>query len=82
MAFVVPQPPVAPTMAGVVTLALPVPLSGSLLPALASGAADGSPSAPKQAAALAAALDAWTHTVMVTNTPITPPGPPILVPLA
>jgi hypothetical protein len=56
-----------PTIAGVVTVA--------------SGASQNA-TAAQQAQLLAAVLDIWTRTVIVTNTPVTPPGPPVTVPLA
>jgi hypothetical protein len=78
VAFVVPVPP--PTIAGVVTLATPGVLSTGLAGPLAAGASQGT-TAAQQAQLLAAVLDTWTRTVIVTNTPVTPPGPPVTVPL-
>jgi hypothetical protein len=66
-----------PTPAGVVTLAPPGVLSTALAGVLTAGVATRA-TADAQASAIAAALDVWTRTVMVTNTP---PGPPP-VPLA
>jgi hypothetical protein len=81
VAFAVP-PTGPPTMTGVVSAAPPgvltAPLSARFLIGVAQQA-----SAAQQAQALAAALDAWTRTVLVVNTPVVPPGPPLPpVPLA
>lgn len=71
-----------PTMAGVVSLAPPGILLASLIALFTSGAAD-KKTAAQQADAMATLLDSWTKTVMVLNTPVTPPGPPLPpVPLA
>lgn len=64
------------TMAGVVTVAPPGVLSGGLTAAFAAGLAPAS-DAPAQATLIAGVLDAWTRTVMVVNTPLSPPGPPL-----
>jgi hypothetical protein len=77
--FLVPIPP--PTIAGVVTVAPPGVLSAGLAGPFASGASQNA-TAAQQAQLLAAVLDIWTRTVIVTNTPVTPPGPPVTVPLA
>jgi hypothetical protein len=79
VAFVAPPLP-PPAIAGVVTLAPPGVLSGGLTGPLTSGTGEGT-TAAGQAQLLAAVLDTWTRTVMVLNTPITPPGPPVTVPL-
>ena len=76
VAFAAPPPPAPPTMAGVVTLAPPGVLTASLIALFTSGAAD-QKTAAQQADAIATLLDSWTKTVMVVNTPITPPGPPL-----
>jgi hypothetical protein len=78
VAFVIPIPP--PVVAGVVTIAPPGVLSAGLAGPLAAGANLGV-TAAQQAQLLAAVLDTWTRTVIVTNTPVTPPGPPVTVPL-
>lgn len=75
IAFSAPVPPAA-TLLGVVSLAPPGILSVSLIALFVSGMADSKPSA-QQADAIATLLDTWTKTVMVINTPITPPGPPL-----
>ena len=67
----------APPVAGLVSAAPPGVLAGALAGALAAGLAGAG--ADAQAATLAAALDAWTRTVMVVNT--TPAGPQPPVPL-
>jgi hypothetical protein len=66
--------PPGPVIAGLVSLAPPGVL---LAPLSAIFAAGGAPAvtAAEQADAIAGALDAWTKTVMVINTPVTPPGP-------
>lgn len=71
-----PPPPAPPTMAGVVSLAPPGVLTASLISLFTSGAAD-KKTAVQQADAMATLLDSWTKTVMVINTPVTPPGPPL-----
>lgn len=76
VAFAAPPPPAPPTMAGVVTLAPPGVLTAALIGLFTSGAAD-KKTAAQQADAIATLLDSWTKTVMVVNTPITPPGPPL-----
>lgn len=76
IAFAAPPPPAPPTMAGVVALASPGVLSVSLIALLTSGMAD-KKTAAQQADAIATLLDTWTKTVMVVNTPVTPPGPPL-----
>jgi hypothetical protein len=81
VAFAVP-PLGPPTMAGVVSAAPPGVLTGVLSALFLAGVAQQA-SAAQQAQALAAALDAWTRTVLVVNTPVVPPGPPLPpVPLA
>lgn len=77
IAFVTPPPPASPTMAGVVTLAPPGVLTGLLIGMFTTGMLQ-KKSAADQADALATLLDTWTKTVMVVNTPVTPPGPPLL----
>lgn len=76
IAFAAPPPPAPPTMAGVVTVAPPGVLSAALIALFTSGVAD-KKTAAQQADAIATLLDTWTKTVMVVNTPITPPGPPL-----
>lgn len=76
--FVVPVPP--PVIAGVVSLATPGVLSAGLAGPLGS-ATDETATAVRQAQLLSTVLDGWTRTVMVLNTPVTPPGPPVTVPL-
>lgn len=76
VAFAAPPPPAPPTMAGVVSVAPPGVLTGLLSAMFAAGAVQ-EKSAADQADALAMILDAWTRSVMVINTPITPPGPPL-----
>jgi hypothetical protein len=63
-----------PVIGGVVTVAPPGVLSLGLTALFLAGAAGG-PTAAQQAQAMATILDAWTRTVTVVNTPITPPGP-------
>ncbi|MFI7128803.1 hypothetical protein ACIBQ1_24080 [Nonomuraea sp. NPDC050153] len=73
-------PPVqfaAPPVTGAVTAAPPGVLGPALATVFTAGAAAGS-SAADQAKAVAAAIDTWTRTVIVT---ITPPVPPSPVPL-
>lgn len=74
--FAAPAPPAPATMAGVVSVAAPGVLTAGLAGAFAAGVVPGV-TAPQQAQAIATVLDAWTRTVMVINTPITPPGPPL-----
>jgi hypothetical protein len=72
-------PPVAfagPGFTGVVTVAPPGVLSGTLTTAFAP-----SSTAAPAATAIASALDLWTKTVIVTNQP-TAPGPPVPTPLS
>lgn len=72
----------APGIAGVVSVVPPGVLSGTLTAAFNAGAS-ASATADSQASLIATALDAWTHTVTVINTPVSPPGPPLPpVPLA
>ncbi|TAK02329.1 MAG: hypothetical protein EPO39_13480 [Candidatus Manganitrophaceae bacterium] len=71
-----PPPPAPPTMAGVVSLAPPGVLTASLISLFTSGTAD-KKTAAQQADSIATLLDSWTKTVMVINTPVTPPGPPL-----
>jgi hypothetical protein len=70
-----PPLPAPPAFAGIVT----PPASGSLASlmtiALAAGLSPGASTA-LQGKAVAGALDTWTKTVSVVNTPLTPPGPP------
>ena len=63
-----------PVIGGVVSLAPPLVLGPALTALFLAGAAGG-PTAAQQAQGLATILDAWTRTVTVVNTPITPPGP-------
>jgi len=76
VAFAAPPPPAPATMAGVVSVAVPGVLTTGLAGAFAAGAAPGVTVA-QQAQAIATMLDAWTRKVVVVNTPITPPGPPL-----
>jgi hypothetical protein len=81
VAFAIPRTG-PPSMTGIVSLAPAGVLEGALSALFLAGVAQQA-SAAQQARALAAALDAWTRTVLVINTPVTPPGPPLLpVPLA
>jgi hypothetical protein len=67
-----------PSITGVVTLAVPGVLTGSLTAAFLEGQ-QSARSAGEQARVVARALDLWTRTVQVTNT-VTPPGavqPPV-----
>ncbi len=73
VAFAIP-PTGPPTMIGVVSLAPPGVLAPGLIALLIAGVVS-SPSAAEQAQAMATILDTWTRTVMVVNTPVTPPGP-------
>lgn len=75
VAFAIP-PTGPPTMTGIVSLAPPGVLSGPLGALFLAGVAQQA-SAAQQAQALATTLDAWTRTVLVINTPLTPPGPPL-----
>jgi hypothetical protein len=80
--FVAPPPPAPPSMAGVVTPPVPATLATLMAAVLPAGLAPGA-SPSSQANAVSAALDAWTKSVTVVNTPVTPPGPPLpAVPLA
>jgi hypothetical protein len=72
--------PPGPVIAGTVLLAPPGVLASALSSLLLSGA-NSSATARAQAQSLAAVLDGWTRTVTVTTTPVTPPGPPVVVPL-
>jgi hypothetical protein len=74
VAFATP-PTGPPTIAGLVTVAPPGILAPGLTALFTSGVAQKA-SAGDQADALAALLDAWTRTVFVVNTPVTPPGSP------
>ncbi|MBI3803958.1 MAG: hypothetical protein HY282_09390 [Nitrospirae bacterium] len=76
VALAAPLPPAPPTMAGIVSLAPPGVLSISLIALFAAGPSQ-KKTAAQQADAIATLLDGWTKTVMVINTPITPPGPPL-----
>lgn len=69
-----------PGFAGLVTLVPPSVLAGALATIFAEGnpPSGPAPTADAQAQAIAGALDAWTKTVTVTNTP-TEPGPPVVV---
>jgi hypothetical protein len=79
--FAIP-PTGPPTMTGVVSAAPPGVLTGALSALFLAGVAQQA-SAAQQAQTMAAALDAWTRTVLVVNTPVVPPGPPLPpVPLA
>jgi hypothetical protein len=81
LAFAIP-PTGPPTMTGIVSAAPMGVLPGALGALFLAGVAQQA-SAAQQAQALARALDAWTRTVMVINTPVSPPGPPLPpVPLA
>lgn len=71
-----PPLPAPPAFAGVVTVAPPGVLAGLLPAAFTAGLLEGA-GAPSQANAIATALHAWTISVMVVNTPLTPPGPPL-----
>jgi hypothetical protein len=76
------EPPVTladdpPTVNGVVTAAPPGVLGPALAAVFATGIAQRR-SAAAQAGALAAALDAWTRTVVVVNTPPGPSAPVVL----
>jgi hypothetical protein len=73
-------PPVGPpAITGVVSVASPG-IGAQLTAAFQNGASAGA-SAADQAQGIGNALDTWTRTVMVLNTPVTPPGPPTTVPL-
>jgi hypothetical protein len=67
----------SPPVMGAVTAAPPDALGPALAGVFAAGAAQGRPAAD-QAKALAAAIDAWTRTVVVTITPPVPPAPVFL----
>ena len=75
VAFAIP-PTGPPTMTGVVFAAPPGMLANGLGILFLAGVAQQA-AAAQQARALAAALDGWTRTVLVINTPVTPPGPPL-----
>jgi hypothetical protein len=75
VAFATPSPPAPPTIAGVVTVAVPGVLPAGLADVLAAGTAEGATTSG-QAQSVAATLDSWTRTVLVVNTPLVPPGPP------
>jgi hypothetical protein len=74
--FAAPPPPAPATMAGVVSVAVPGVLTTGLAGVFVAGAAPGV-TVTQQAQAIATVLDTWTRTVVVINTPITPPGPPL-----
>jgi hypothetical protein len=81
VAFAIP-PTGPPTMTGIVSVAPPGVLATALGALFLAGVAQQA-SAAQQARALATVLDAWTRTVLVINTPVIPPGPPLPpVPLA
>lgn len=69
-----------PVIAGVVSVAVPGALPAGITDAIAAGVDGGDAAAQGQA--FADALDTFTKTVMVLNTPITPPGPPSPSPLS
>jgi hypothetical protein len=67
----------SPPVTGAVTVAPPGVLGPALAGVFAAGAAQGN-SAADQARAMAAAIDAWTRTVVVVITPPVPPAPVFL----
>ena len=69
-----PPPPAPPAFAGVVTAPEPGSLATLMTTALAAGLIPGA-STSLQGSAVALALDTWTKTVSVVNTPLTPVGP-------